>query len=456
MARDRLELLSDSELHPGRRRFQHLHKACTTNPCLVGFMFFSTVTLNITEISNDALLTLDVASLRPGLVYGQLDHTLLTVWLLFYSMSVIAMVFEILNIARYLIGGNPLVDLDLNSAAVVWLGETPTTATSIAISMCRSEPVSCFQLTKSLLVILSVILRIVDPIIKSQKMKDGSKRKRSCRNAVFQVITALGLCLAFCGAISVFIFTHVLAVSAGQLKFRQPEEVWSGNVTFERYFPNVGIYFHHEKLQPTGDGKTWLKLADIEECYSLNSVNVKVTVSLSGNIVQKLVINSYNTTGERFRECFELVQLLDGSVQYRLVNCTASFISQTVNTEQFVFRFVFLHPQLHLILGDISFNAKYIRDFSCLNISINDTGLYRTAAGNSLLGHLMYMKQRSKLLQTQRLVSSQTTQLQSTHFLLETAHELTPADEIWRTGLLGCDCSGRLAPYLDKALHVPC
>lgn len=433
---------------------------CTTHPCLYGFMFISILTLDIAEITNDYFLFKDVIYLEKGLVFGPISQSLAMSLLLASAVGSLALVFELLNITRHICSGKPWVDLDLDSAFVVWLEEIPTISVNVAISLCRSEPISYFQLTKSVIVILSVVLRILVPLVRSYLARSQEPDRKSFRKSVYRFITTAGLCLALCGSVTVLIFTHVIATEEKQFQFRLPQEIWAGKYAFEKYFTDVGIYFHHRNLKTFTNEEILLKLADIDEFYSTNSINVKVTYTISSNNeIEKLAINSYNTTDERYRECYNLDRSENGTMQYSSVNnCSFNFISTDSNPEKLIFKFIFHRPRIHLILGDISYNMKYMKNFVCYNITANDTIIYdNTRKHPTMLGKLLYMKQETRLHASYRLVHRNISTNEPTDKLpYEADHYMQEADEMWKSGMHGCESTGNHGPTMDEDTTVLC
>lgn len=459
MPTDNFELLPDSGQPSERRCCRHLHDVFTTNPCLHGFIFISILTLDIAEITNDWLLIMDISSLEQGLVYGPLNPTLIMLLLLATAIGSLAIVFEILNITRDICSGQPWVDLDLDSAFVVWLDEIPTISINLVISFCHSEPVSYFQLTKCLIVILSVFLRIIVPLVRIYLTRKQNSSAKPFRKSIYKVVTTIGLCLALCGSITIFIFSHVIAIEERQFKFRMPHEIWAGKFAFDEYFKNVGIYFHHKNLRSFANDEVWLKLANIQEFYMTDIINVKVTYTVSSkDEINKIVINSYNSTDERFRECYNLLKYENGTSQYLYVDkCSLTFITSTEMPEKLIVKFIFKRPQMPFLLGDITYNMKYMRKFVCHNITANGTTLYRNIGSKSMLGKLLYMKQETRLQSSHRLVHKKMSTNQSTSNLLYKAdHYMKTADEIWRTGMYGCECTGKHGPTMDSNVTVMC
>ncbi|XP_053375526.1 uncharacterized protein LOC123533606 [Mercenaria mercenaria] len=460
MTTDSFELLPDSCQPPDRKCCDHLHKVLTIHPFLYGFVFISILVLDIAEVINDCFLFKDVSYLEEGLVYGPLSPTLVMILLLATAVGSLAIVFEILNITRDICSGKPWVDLDLDSALVVWLNEIPILSVNFAISLCHSEPVSYFQLTKCLIVILSVFLRIVVPLIRLYLAQDEDSSRKPFRKSIYKFVTNIGLCLALCGSVTIFIFTHVIALGEKQFKFRMPHEIWAGKSVFDEYFSDVGIYLHHRNLKSFKNDEIWLKLADIDEFYTIDSMNVKVTYTISyENKIEKLVMNSYNSSKERFRECYNLAESENGTLNYLYIgNCSFTYITSEENSEKLIFKFVFHRPQMHLLLGDISYKVKYLKNFVCYNVAGNDTFLYDNIGSKpTVLGQLLYMKQETRLHASHRLVHKNMSSNQSTSSLLyEADHYMKTADEIWKTGMYGCECTGKHGPTMDENITVMC
>lgn len=459
MTSDNFELLPDSGQPSDHRCCQHAYNIFTTHPCLYGFMFISILTLDIAEVINDAFLLKDISYLEQGLVYGPLNPSLVMMLLLMSAVGTLAILFEIINILRDVCSGTPWVDLDLVSALVIWLEEISTISVNLVISLCHSEPISYFQLSKALIVTISVLVRLVVPLIRSYLTKESKELvKNPFRKSVYRFVATIGLCLALCGSVSIFTFTHVIAIDEQQFQFRLPQEIWAGKLAFEKYFDNVGIYFNHRHLKKSKDEEVWVKIADVEEFYDNNGINVKFSYTLRGdNVIDKLVVNSYNMTNERYRECYTLTVDKNNSFQYVTdTPCNTNYIRGI--TEKMIFKFNFIRPQSTLILGDIAYNAIHMRNSICYNTTANSTDIFDTLGNHPvLLGKLLYMKQETRLQTSYRLVQrNRLTNQTSTKLLYDADHFILSADDIWSTGMYGCECTGKHGPTKDDSIPLSC
>lgn len=461
MASDSFELLSDSGPTDANQCGRHLRVVFTTHPVLFCFVFISILTLDLAECTNDWLLLKDVLFLEQGLVFGPLKRMVVMILALACAIGSLAIVFEILNISREFLTGKPWVDLDLCSAIVVWLNEVPTLAVNFVISLCHNEPVSYFQLTKALIVILSVILRVIVPLVRTfLQKKEIADSVPKFRKSVYKCFNTIGLCLVLCGASSVFIFLHVVAAEEGKFRFRMPDEIWGGQLAYDRYFKDVAIYYRHKGIVSEDGEDYWLRLANIEEFLAEDTINVKVAMTKRDSVFQKIVVNSYNFTDERYRECYTYEHANAGRYQYTIKPCVFDFIPPNSPQEQIIFRFDFKKPQNRLILGDILYNAKFHRQNVCYNLIGNNTDLLlnQTNTGKpTQIGSLLYLKSSLHLVSTYRLVlSSATTNQTTVPGLYNTNHTLLGADDIWHTGLYGCECTGKDGPSFHANVHLTC
>ncbi|XP_052771585.1 uncharacterized protein LOC128211171 [Mya arenaria] len=456
MTRDRFELLPDSKSPVEDQCCRHLRTVFSTHPCLYCFVFIAILVLDLAECTNDWLFLKDILFLEQGLVYGPPRRLVVMVLVLTTAIGSLAIVFEIFNISREFITGTPWVDLDLCSAIVVWLDEVPTLTVNFIISLCHNEPISYFQLIKALIVIVSVVLRVVIPLIRTYLEKKSTVHSTpKFRKTIYKGVNTIGLCVALSGASAVFIFTHVMAADEGKLQFRMPDEIWGGQFAYDQYFKNVGVFYQHEGLVGENDENYWLKLANIEEFLDMDTVHVKLSYTKQAGRIDKLVLHSYNSSAERYRECYIWI-----NEDYAYTKCTFDLIPENSNQEKVTFRFNFLRPQLHLILGDISFNAKYQRSNICYSLFGNDTKLLLNETGNdepTQMGRLLYLKLDTNLLSSHRLVLWSQSANQTTNYrLFNTSHVLLGAEEIWHTGLYGCECTGKRGPTFDGTLTVSC
>ena len=435
-----------------------LHKKFTTFPCLYGFMFISIVVLDLTEATNDWLLFAELSKIQIGLVYGPLDQYLVFIFLIICALSSVAFVFEILNLVRDLFVGNPLLDLDLVSAINVWVCDVCMMVINIVIALCHDEPVSVFQLTKAGLIIIAVFLRIAVPlgrmyVVHTEVQYYGEKFIKS----IYRAVTTVGVCLMLCGSITLLIFTHSISSDEGTFQFRFPQQIWSGKPIFNKYFSDVGIYFHHNNLKFDNlgpDDQYWIKVADLEEFYTEKSINIKVSFGQSDDKIQKIVIHSYNETGQRYRECYDVDNRGNKAKLNLLLDCSPNFLQ---SSEELVLRFVHIEPHVHLILGDVIYNAKYVKNSVCYNLEGNGTELYNT---NQLLGQLTYMMYDTHVYEGHRLVQRNSssrnvlTTIDSPQY--NTQHVLSEAFYQWTTGIYACPCRGQRGPTINTSLPLSC
>ena len=451
------EPVLDQDDNKQSRCCNNLQKICSTHPCLYCFMFASIVTLDLAETTNDWLLYSDISRIEKGLIYGPLDPYLVLIFLIICSVSAVAFCFEILNLLRDLCTGRPLLDLDLVSALNVWLCDVSMMTINIVIALCHSEPISYFQLTKAILIIIGVVLRITVPLARIY-VKHNRKAEKF-RKSIYRVSTTIGVCLMLVGAATLFIFTHVITSDEGKPQFLLPKQIWEGKITYKRYFAGFGIYFTYNGLRFANlspKEQYWIKLASIKEFYNEESINIKMSAQVHGQTIQKLIVNSYNTTGQRFKECYSIEKDDKNAMMLNLVeNCSSDFIA---NSQDIVFRFIYVHPRIHLVLGDIIYNAKYRKGSLCYNLTANDTNIYNTDKENPI-GQLLYMKHDTQASEGHRLVqhnSSSQDIINGDIPQYETQHYLLEAYKVWKMGMYGCEVTGRRGPTKNESVTLSC
>lgn len=415
-------------------------------------MFITIFTLDLAEISNDWLLLKDIVFLEQGLVYGPLSPTIVMILVVASGIGSLTMAFEMFNISREVCTGRPWADLDLVSALVVWLEEVPTMTVNFAISMCHNEPISTFQMSKVLIVALSVTIRIIIPLMRTYIInKDEVETDTRFRKSVYKVVTNAGLCLALSSCIAVIIFTHVIATDERKFQFRSPQDIWSSEYAHDMYFTDVGIYFHHNEMNEPTENQYWLKLANINDFENMDRMYVKISYGKANNRISKLILNSYTETQALYEECYSYHR--DTNL-YTYMNCTTNFIS---NSERLTFKLVYSRPQKNLILGDILYNVRYQKNNICYNLSVNNTRIYHNTTGQEvrLLGQLVYLKPVTKITEIHRLVDT-TFPVTMVTEAYNIDHTMLEGAEIWKTGMYGCDCSGKAGPSIDSNITLSC
>ena len=456
MASDNFELLQESAQPEERKLCSHLQKVFTTHPCLYGFMFIAIFILDLAQICNDWLLIREIIFLRQGLVYGPLSPTIVMVLVVASGVGSLAMGFEMFNVSRDVCTGRPWGDLELVSAIVVWAEEIPTMTINFAISMCHNEPISMFQMSKTLIVALSVVIRIAVPLIKAYlSSKDARASDTRFRKSVYRVITSAGLCLTLCSIVAVVIFTHVIATDERKFQFRVPSEIWSSQFAHDTYFTDVGIYFHHSELNEPVKDQYWVKLTEINDFEKIHNMYAKISYVRRNNKINTLMIASYTDSEELFNECYKYQEETN---QYVFTDCVADFIP--ASGETLIFRFAFEEPQQYLILGDIVYSVRYKKSNICYNPTVNGTNIYHNATEEEdleLLGRLVYIKPMTVLQESHRLIDrTHTIDDMADHLPYKIDQEILEGEEIWKTGMYGCECTGKSGPSYQSDMTLSC
>ena len=456
--RQHLQLVNDQDGNELRQNGRHFYRVFTEHPYLYCFILVTITTLDSAQIANDWLFFKDVYRLDKGLVYGPLNAYILMLILLICGLGTLIFLFEILNLFYDVCSGKPWISIEVSFVITVWFQELPMITASFVITLCHNEPVSYFQLIKALLVMVSIPLKIIIPLIHKHVDKANAESTGKCKY-ISKGFLAAGLCLLMCGSVAIFIFTHVIATDERQFRFRLPDEIWAGKFAYDKYFTNVGIYFHHVNIENENvtSSDIWLKLAEIHDFFDNDYIHVKISYIEDNGKIQKLMLMGFNETSLMFTECYN--QGVGGIKTSPHERCTPDFISNTENHERLAFKFYFIRPKPSLLLGNIVYNVKYLKDSVCWTVTSNETDIFYPQLKNGnydKLGQLLYLKHQAIISNTQRLVHEKISRDSTPYFLQTTNHSLLTADDIWITGMYGCNCTGHKGPVMDSSMRVEC
>jgi hypothetical protein len=421
--------------------------------------------LNVADLTNDWLLYHDVTAAEEGLAFGPTEDGVRISLLFFSIVGAVVFIFEIINFGRDIFRGNPWMDMDLASTLVIWFEDIPQITISLVILACREEAISIFQLGKASVVILGALIRLFIGIVWACRRKSeevacqlrNKGKKANCKkqkHPLLRFFMFLGLTLLLCGSCLIFLFTQTTWKHTGFLQFNEPHSLFEGEYTDEHYFQRVGVYgnigfLDNRKNIPKED--QWVRFFEIQDIrQDHSSINIVLEFSDDRKFFQvtRIIPKNNKTTN-----CFNIE--MNGNIRVKSDLSCSGASSMTVKTHKIIFKFKYVSPTSHLILGDIIYNVKGTVNRSCEQGSVSKD----PATGNSyiMVGNfttaLRYYQVKEDYQSNNYMISDNSSRL--LHFYSPQRH-LQDITAVWKTGFLGCKYSGSVSPHQDSGLSTDC
>ncbi|XP_011435497.3 uncharacterized protein [Magallana gigas] len=455
----------------GKKCCSKVYAQMRNNRAVQIFVFFVMVGLNIADLTNDWLLYHDVDAAEEGLAFGPTEESVRIALLFFSITGAVIFLFEIINFGKDIFSGNPWLDMDIASAIVIWFEDIPQITISLVILACREEPISVFQLGKASVVILGALIRLFVGIVwacrrRSEEIEciysSKGKNKDNCKkqkHPVIRFFMFLGLTLLVLGSCLIFLFTQTTWKHSGFLEFHEPHSLFEGEYVDEHYFQRVGIYGNigfldtrNKSKQNTPLEDQWVRMFEIHDLrHDYKSIVIALEFSNDRSYLQVTkIIPKYNKT----IDCFN-IDRTEGINITSDPPCSKS--STMTKTYKIIFKFEYVSPTNHLILGDIVYNVMGTVHDKCEQGSVTED----PATGNSyiMVGNfttaLRYYQVKEDYKGNGYMIPSNSSSRPKLDFYSPQFH-LTDITSVWKTGFLGCKYSGSVSPHNDFKLSTNC
>ncbi|XP_061162713.1 uncharacterized protein LOC133171938 [Saccostrea echinata] len=439
------------------------------------FVFLIMLGLNIADLTNDWLLYHDVAAAEEGLAFGPTEESVRIALLFFSIVGAVIFTFEIINFGKDIFSGVPWVDMDIASAVVIWFEDIPQITISLVILACREEAISVFQLGKASVVILGAIMRLfvgivfacrrrseeVQCVIKSKGTKNVDCKRQ--KHPVIRFFMFLGLTLLVLGSGLIFIFTQTTWKHSEFLEFQKPKSLFEGEYIDEHYFQRAGIYGNigfldigNKTDQNSPSEDHWVRLFEIHDLrHRHNTIIITLEFSNDRKYLQVTkIIPNYNKT----MNCFNIEMNGNSEVHVSSDPSCSGTSSMTSKTHKIIFKFQYVSPTSHLILGDIIYNVKGTVNGSCEQGSVSedpDTGNSYIMIGNFTTALRYYQVKEDYKHSDYLIADNSTTTSRMLKFYSPQLH-LVDITSVWKTGFIGCKYSGSVSPHQNSELSVDC
>lgn len=413
--------------------------------------FMISLIVDSIDTISDWLLYHDVVEAKEGLVFGRFEDNLTMALFVFSIIGSCMFLFEILvlgvNLAR---DDVPIILLDIAALLVIWIEDVPQIIINVVIVACRDQPISVVQILKASICMFGAIMKLIITIVRFcyWRRKEGKLGSEGTQRANKWVrITAIpGILVILVGSLLVFSFTQFTWDNAdGSLKFQNPRRILDGEYNTDRYFDQVGIYVNLEsKIRGTDVNMAdnhWIRMVDINDFGERkSSIVTQVTFGIGPNKFLSIRKPPNSLVAANFSECY--VENGDSwELQNSLKRCSASN-QQTVSA---VIRLRFVEPEGHLLLGDIEYNYHVYENNDCNSLVIPMTSPLQLT--------ISYFQSRLAVTSGVHHLIVAKTMAKSQFY--DISH-LQPVSEIWKTGFLGCQFTGKSHPTYNHEINVPC
>ena len=423
------------------------------------FVFIVIFGLNTADMVSDWFLFHDVDAAEEGLVFGPPDRKIWCALLAFSILGSVILPLEILNLGKDIFTSNPWVDIDVMSVIIIWLEDIPQITINCVILACREEAISVFQISKASVVILGAVVRMLIGIVRACRRDQSTNMKKLKQCNTFKGIMFTGFILMVCGSVAVFMFAQSSFAKDGRFEFKTPRNIWDGEYNDERYFDRVGVYvnmgFLDDNTRPKHPSHShWMKLFNIHDIHHENEeivVNVTFESELRQNFRIQTTFNALSQNASA--ECYRVNQT--SWEVFGDQNCS-DFTQQDVAIETIVFKFRYVKPRNHLILGDIQYNVRGSVNGSCgpsSRLRIIPTDMKADKVVSPVYQIVLRYFQAQKTYRNEgHLIGSQNSHV----MFYSSKRHLVDINDVWKTGFLGCENTGSVSPHLNTNIPVTC
>lgn len=410
------------------------------------------VCIDVADVISDWLLYTDVSLTEKGLVCGPPDIHAVQALLVFTCLGSILLFFELLNVV-YEFSMNfkrsPCVDVDIVSIFSVWLVDVTQVIISMSLAL-NSEEVSGFQVSKAIVVLMSVIVRLAISCIKSESHKS---HRHNC--IIKSGIVAAGVIEVVCASVIFALYNSEHGAAGGPVI--GVNGTYSDNAHFNRIgvFVNIPEYFDAGHID---SGKqdavvNWAQLTSVTRIRASSGEPVMFSVQLETNGTDTLKMAVRKKDGQTWLPptCYG-IQTTTGSVSPESADiCGSKGYFGNGSVEAFV-KFKFEPPGNFFkrrIFGQIYYNVKILANGVCLGTD-RYLDAARLAAKIPVTLVLHYYR-------AERGVGGYFAEGQGgLRFFRNDPDDMTDVAEVWTSGKLNRKTTGSVSPELDTGMDVDC
>ncbi|XP_059178007.1 uncharacterized protein LOC131957299 [Physella acuta] len=416
--------------------------------------------IDLADFICDWLFFTDVSSAEKGLVYGVPDKIIVRAILAFCIVGSVTFILEIVNLWKEFFHQKTRIDSDVLSAIVIWIEDVPQIALSLALAVCREEPISVFQLGKAVVVTLGILIRIFVLVVKF------CNKRLSKNHLKIKFVIAAGSLVELSCAVAIFILIHTEKGNKGDVTFRVPTTILENQFKDASYFNNVSVFINHpvyfDNVNPNvskvDNVVNWLQLTSINQLRARPNMEVsfKLEYTQVDNGALRLAIwrkNLHETDLKNkwmLSSCFDMDKKSPVIQQKMNTSC-----SNTSSMDALFLTFKYDPPGYFFkrkIYGNIFFNARYMSNGTC-----EDVGEYSDEVRNQPAPPVNLTMHYFRTNETLPRYDDHVMRVEGVaRFYRNVDEEMIDVTRVWRTGWFECEAAGYVGPTLDSELKVDC
>lgn len=456
------------EPRPGssRSHYEELSTLTDIIPCCVRvqdklsfklFLFLMTFGLDFLDFLVDWLFFRDIYGIKPGLVYGPLENSIVYSSLFFAIIGTMAIIFEIANIGKELFFEPAWINPDIVSCLFLWVEDIPQLIIGVRIAFCREEAVSLFQVIKASALLYGIAVRITLLSLRyfSKKGIDALQGLRKGWKYAVKFLFLSGMAFIMIGSLAVFILTLFEREPNENIRFNHPKSMFEEEYNEARYFDNVSIFFNHPIFDVNMYNETkrvhFMRLLSIYEIRSKKSALFKI--SYDEMTRTKFVIWQEDKNRHLKAAACYRINPLRGTVTYQQHNCE-HFLSNDQEVS-FIFKFKFIPSSIpERRFGDIQYNVLMNELGTCHGPDVDIVTKIENHKGEGHYKSAVIHYYRHKAGAGQKLHLIVGDNNVARFYMYD--EDLTDITSVWRTGFSFCKSTGNLAPDIRKDIKVEC
>ncbi|XP_060072673.1 uncharacterized protein LOC132552508 [Ylistrum balloti] len=391
------------------------------------------------DFVSDWLFYFDLVLSEDGLVFGPHEALTIKMTFVFCIIGSVTFVVEIIfNFIEY--------DKDNNTVEVVsefvtfttlLIEDLPQIAINVHIAMCREEATNTIQIVKASAAMFEVLIKLAFVWIKyAIKKRQGGREADKIRKGL-TISTSAILVTIFALCATVFVLT--INFQKSRIDF---ESDGLSDEETNKYLQGVGIFMSlntsHLQIPNMGDNQ-WMRLVDLQEVTRLSDSSAGVVLSYMFTTLPIVYIwvRNHSTSAVNTVSCYRQESTVIHKISTQ--NCSDVF-SVTANSTNVSLKFTYIPPNRQQPLGDIHSNVQVHLNKCTEEVQPDIVSLKYFQVKPEIIGHMTL---------TSTVNGDQ-------YRYYNVPEDLLSVREVWKTGKLRCDNTGREGPKMDTKLSLSC
>ena len=413
--------------------------------------------LDLIDVAVDWYFYAKVKLIEPGLVYGPPEEPYKWAIFSFCIVSTLVSLIETIQNADDLAKKKklPFLTQSFTNFLTIIFEDVPLLILNLMVALCRDGDVSVISLTKASLCIACVIIRFILMIL-VYWMFD---KKKSRFEFFCDIISTIGLVVVTILSVTIQLLNNFPIDNNDLIKITSPENFNRYSFFSNKYFTNVGIYMSwplqdsSSKEFQINESKIWL--ADLNEL----TTNEELEVEFQTNIDLFL---KYENSYPNYTLC---ILKSKTKREPKVKNCFT-----ITNNNKYVYEKEFQLGEQQLDYGyKLKFIKRAPKDFKYLmgyidyNIKIrtnNECHNFDNTSINSdyLLIYAKYLFKKPISISNNTISNEYFKYNEGVNYysLFNLYFDLNIANQIWKTGIIGCKQNSDKSPKLNKNIEILC